>query len=69
MIRRISENLLLCPEDLKPLRHDFAVIGVFNPGAVKINSEIVMLVRVAEKPLERRPGFVGLPLGGRGEGE
>lgn len=66
MIRRISENLLLRPEDLKPLRDDFTVIGVFNPGAVKINGEVVMLVRVAERPLERRPGFVGLP---RCEGE
>ena len=61
MIRRISENLLLRPEDFKPLRDDFAVIGVFNPGAVQINDEIVLLVRVAERPLERRPGYVGLP--------
>ena len=61
MIRRLSETLLLRPEDLKPLRDDFAVVGVFNPGAVKIDNEIVLLVRVAEMPLERRSGFVGLP--------
>jgi len=61
MIRRISETLLMRPEDLKPLRNDFTVIGVFNPGAVRVNGEIILLVRVAEKPREFRPGLVGLP--------
>ena len=35
--------------------------GVFNPGAVRVGDEIVLLVRVAERPKERRPGFTGLP--------
>ncbi len=61
MIRRISEQLLLRPEDVKPLRDDFVVIGVFNPGAVRIDNDVVLVARVAEKPLEYRPGFVGLP--------
>ncbi|MEQ8667686.1 MAG: glycoside hydrolase family 130 protein [Pirellulales bacterium] len=61
MIRRLSEDLLLSPEDLKPLHSDFTVIGVFNPGAVKFNHDIVLIARVAEKPNENRPGFVGLP--------
>jgi predicted GH43/DUF377 family glycosyl hydrolase len=61
MIRRLSETVLLRPDDLKPSRDDFVVVGVFNPGAVKIHNEIVLLVRVAEMPLERRAGFVGLP--------
>lgn len=61
MIRRLSEALLLSPQDLKPLHGDCAVIGVFNPGAVKLNHEIVLIARVAEKPIESRPGFVGLP--------
>ena len=61
MIKRISASLLLSPYDLKPLRDDFTVIGVFNPGAVRVNDEIVLLVRVAEKPRYHRPGFMGLP--------
>ena len=61
MIKRISESLLLRPQDLKPLRDDFTVIGVFNPGAVRVNDEIVLLARVAEKPRDHRPGFIGLP--------
>lgn len=60
MIKRISESLLLRPQDLKPLRDDFTVIGVFNPGAVKVNGQIVLLARVAEKPRDHRPGLVGL---------
>ncbi len=61
MIKRISETLLLRPQDLKPLRDDFKVIGVFNPGAVKVNDEIVLLARVAETPRDHRPGCMALP--------
>ena len=34
---------------------------MFNPGAVRAGDEVVLLVRVAERPRERRPGFTGLP--------
>lgn len=61
MIRRISEQVVLRPEDLEPFGDDFEVIGVFNPGGVKVNDEIVLLARVAEKPRETRLGFTGLP--------
>ncbi len=36
-------------------------MGVFNPGAVLVGDEVVLLVRVAERPRERRPGVTGLP--------
>ena len=61
MISRLFESLLLCPEDVKPSRDDCKVIGVFNPGAIKVRDEVVLLVRVAENPIQERPGFVGLP--------
>jgi predicted GH43/DUF377 family glycosyl hydrolase len=61
VIQRISERLLLRPQDLKPLRDDFKIIGVFNPGAVKVNDEIILLARVAENPRDQRTGFLGLP--------
>src|SRR5947209_4003028 len=60
-IRRLSTRLLLRPEDVPPSRDDFEVVGVFNPGAVRAGDEVVLLVRVAERPRERRPGFTGLP--------
>src|SRR5205807_4697127 len=60
-IRRLATRLLLRPEDVPPSRDDFEVVGVFNPGAVRAGDEVVLLVRVAERPRERRPGFTGLP--------
>ncbi len=46
---------------LRPSRADFEVVGAFNPGAVQVGGEVVLLVRVAERPSEQRPGFTGLP--------
>jgi beta-1,2-mannobiose phosphorylase / 1,2-beta-oligomannan phosphorylase len=60
-LRRLSTRLLLRPEDMPPSRDDFEVVGVFNPGAVRAGDEVVLLVRVAERPREQRPGFTGLP--------
>ena len=60
-IRRLSTRLLLRPEDVPASRPDFEVVGAFNPGAVRAGDEVVLLVRVAERPRERRPGFTGLP--------
>lgn len=61
MVKRISTNRLLRPEDLPPTDERFEVVGAFNPGAVRAKDEVILLVRVAERPLERRPGFTGLP--------
>jgi predicted GH43/DUF377 family glycosyl hydrolase len=60
-VRRLSTKLLLRPEDVPASRDDFEVVGAFNPGAVRVGDEVVLLVRVAERPRERRPGFTGLP--------
>jgi predicted GH43/DUF377 family glycosyl hydrolase len=59
--RRLATRRLLGPEDLPPSREDFEVVGAFNPGAVRVGDEVVLLVRVAERPRERRPGFTALP--------
>lgn len=61
MLRRIFERQLLRPEDVPPSRPDWEVIGVFNPAAVRVNNEVILLVRVVERPRERRPGFHALP--------
>src|SRR6476469_3553976 len=58
---RLSTRLLLRPADVPASRADFEVVGAFNPGAVRAADEVVLLVRVAERPRERRPGFTGLP--------
>jgi predicted GH43/DUF377 family glycosyl hydrolase len=60
-VRRLATRLLLRPEGMPPSREDFEVVGAFNPGVVRVGDEVVLLVRVAERPRERRPGFTGLP--------
>jgi predicted GH43/DUF377 family glycosyl hydrolase len=61
LLKRRFERLLLSPSDLTPLRDDFQVVGVFNPGAILANDEVILLVRVAERPRETRTGFTALP--------
>ena len=61
MIKRLENKVLLTPEDLKPTRDDFEIIGVFNPGAVRVRDEIYLLVRVAEQPVERKKGYFFFP--------
>lgn len=68
LLTRRFEKLLLLPEDLTPSRDDFEVVGVFNPGAVCVDGEVVLLVRVAERPLERRRGYTASPRWVPGEG-
>jgi predicted GH43/DUF377 family glycosyl hydrolase len=60
-VGRLSTRLLLRPADVPSSRDDFEVVGVFNPGAVRAGGEVVLLVRVAERPREHRPAFTGLP--------
>jgi len=63
MIQRQYDACLLRPGDIKPSRDDMEVVGVFNPAAVAISNgdEVVLLVRVAERPRERRTGWTALP--------
>jgi beta-1,2-mannobiose phosphorylase / 1,2-beta-oligomannan phosphorylase len=68
MISRLSTHLLLRPEDVPPSRDDWEVIGTFNPGAVRFGDDVVLLVRVAERPREQRPGWTALPRWASGEG-
>ena len=61
MTLRISEKRLLGPEDLRPLNDQHDVIGVFNPGAVRVKDEIVLIARVAERPCAKGPSLSGYP--------
>ena len=56
-VRRVATRYLLGPEDVPPSREDFEVVGAFNPGAVMTEDGVVLLVRVAERPRERREGY------------
>ncbi len=59
--QRLLNKCLLRPEDLEPSREGFRVVGAFNPGAVRWGDRVVLMVRVAEAPAEKREGMTGLP--------
>ena len=61
MIPRRFNSCLLRPEDLEPSHDDLEVVGAFNPGAVALGNEVLLMVRVAERPREKRDGHIGLP--------
>jgi len=55
---RSPDNPIIEPKDVKPSRSDFEVIGVFNAGAARFGDEIVLLLRVAERPISEHPHVV-----------
>ncbi len=54
-ILRCPKNPVISPEDICPLRTDFEVIGTFNPAVTRFNDEIILLVRVAQRPINPHP--------------
>ena len=58
---RLPENSLIRPSDVMPSQPGLEVIGTFNPGAVRVGDEVLLLVRVAERPAERDPRRVYAP--------
>lgn len=61
MFVRHSSNPLISPAQLKASRPDFEVIGTFNAGAALVEGETLLLVRVAERPLDRDAGWILCP--------
>lgn len=52
---RSPHNPIIGPKDIKPTRDDFEVIGVFNAGVARFHDEVVLLLRVSEKPISTHP--------------
>ncbi|MGE5295122.1 MAG: glycoside hydrolase family 130 protein [Solirubrobacterales bacterium] len=59
---RAPENPILKPEDISPSRPDFEVIGVFNAAVARHGDEVILLLRVAERPAEKRKEAVLCPI-------
>jgi len=47
---RPAENPILTPAMVTPSHPDLEVVGVFNPAAVRVGDETILLLRVAEAP-------------------
>jgi predicted GH43/DUF377 family glycosyl hydrolase len=61
-VYRYEENPLITPADVKPYHDGFEVIGAFNAGIAKYNDEVLMLLRVAERPISADPNIVKVPI-------
>lgn len=60
-LRRYEHNPILTPDQVAASHPDFEVVGTFNAGAARLGDEVVLLVRVAERPASRDPRYVGIP--------
>ena len=49
-LKRLDANPLLSPDDIEPTAEGLEVICTLNPGAVKFKDEILLLVRVGQRP-------------------
>jgi beta-1,2-mannobiose phosphorylase / 1,2-beta-oligomannan phosphorylase len=61
-IYRYEENPLITPNDVKPHREDFEVIGAFNAGIAQYQDEVIMLLRIAERPISDDPSIMKAPV-------
>ena len=61
-IYRYEENPLITPADVKPYHDGFEVIGAFNAGVAEYNGEVLLLLRVAERPISTDPMIVKAPV-------
>jgi len=61
-VYRYENNPVITPKDVKPHRNDFEVIGAFNAGVTEYNGEVIMLLRVAERPISNDANIVKAPV-------
>ena len=55
LVERFEQNPLITPADVPPSRPDYEVVGAFNAGAIEYDGQILLLMRVAERPIEKSP--------------
>ena len=60
-MKRCIANPLVTPEDIMPSRADFEVVCAFNAGVAKYKDEILLLMRVAERPKCENSNIVKSP--------
>ncbi|MFC1735052.1 glycoside hydrolase family 130 protein [Candidatus Hydrogenedentota bacterium] len=53
LVERFSENPLIVPGDVPPSRPDYEVVGAFNAATAVYDGETILLLRVAERPLDK----------------
>ncbi|MBW4079931.1 glycoside hydrolase family 130 protein [Paenibacillus sp. S150] len=66
---RSELNPIIRPEDVRPSNPAMEVIGVFNAGAARLGNEVILMLRVAERPVSRDPAVYLTPLYDAGRNE
>ena len=61
-IDRYPENPLVTPADVRPAVDGWEVMCAFNAGVIEFGDEILMLMRVAERPVSEDPDTILVPV-------
>ncbi|MBE3583390.1 MAG: glycoside hydrolase family 130 protein [Limnochordaceae bacterium] len=61
-MQRYSGNPIITPADITPSAPGMEVVGAFNAAATRFRDEILLLLRVAERPITTDPDSVAFPL-------
>jgi predicted GH43/DUF377 family glycosyl hydrolase len=61
MFRRHPGNPLVTPSQIRPSQPGYEIIGTFNAGVAQRHGEVVMLLRVAERPQNTDPQWILCP--------
>jgi predicted GH43/DUF377 family glycosyl hydrolase len=67
MIQRFPNNPLIVPTEVKPSSPEFEVLCTFNPGATLYDGKTLLLVRVAERPVQEK-GYISTVIIDESEG-
>jgi len=59
---RMAGGPIVTVGHVKPSRPDFQVVGAFNAGVAELGGEVILLLRVAEMPLQPESGAVLVPM-------
>ena len=59
--KRFLQNPILSPKDIKPSRTDLEVTCLLNPGVFRFDNKVWLLLRVAERPVQKE-GIISFPI-------
>lgn len=61
LAKRFAENPLLTPQDVRPSRERMTVKCLLNPGVFRFDKKTWLLIRLAERPEEKKD-FITVPI-------
>ncbi len=61
-VTRSPQNPIIRPQDVPPSRPDFEVICVINSGVARFRDEVILLMRVVERPYNPDPSVYLAPI-------